>query len=321
MSDIEVIGLGALNIDRIYLTSRTHDDGEAVAEEAGSFAGGSAANTIYGLAKLGVSTGFVGATGDDDAGKYVLADFRKVGVDTNQISIKPGIKTGSTMCLSSGLGKRSLYVIPGANHSLTMDDLDLDYINRAKMLHVSSFADNEQFKILLELMGKLEPSVRLSFSPGALYAAKGFKALSPILKRAYILFINRDELKQLTGEDFAAGAKMCLGYGCRIVVVTLGKGVTYKTAFVASYIRDAKNEYIVESGGKDTASALDTTGAGDAFAAGFIYGLLKGKGLKVCGRLGDITARFAINKTGARQGLPTLTDLTQRYRELYNEPL
>ncbi len=62
MTDIDVIGLGALNTDRIYLTSRTLDDGEAVVTEAGSFPGGSAANTIYGLARLGVTTGFAGAT-------------------------------------------------------------------------------------------------------------------------------------------------------------------------------------------------------------------------------------------------------------------
>ncbi len=57
MADIDIIGLGALNTDRIYLTSRTLDDGEAVVTEAGSFPGGSAANTIYGLARLGLITG------------------------------------------------------------------------------------------------------------------------------------------------------------------------------------------------------------------------------------------------------------------------
>lgn len=84
-----------------------------------------------------------------------------------------------------------------------------------------------------------------------------------------------------------------------------------------SYIRNAKNEYVVESGNKNIISALDTIGAGDAFAAGFLYGLLKGRDLEQCGRLGDITARFSITKIGAREGLPTLNELSQRYRELY----
>ena len=321
MNNIEIIGLGALNIDHIYLTGRTHDDGEVVAEEAGSFPGGSAANTIYGLGRLGVSAGFVGAIGDDAEGKKMLADFRKVGVDTKQISIKRGVKTGSALCFSAGSGKRSLYVIPGANNLLTMGDLDLDYINRAKVLHISSFADDGQFKVLLELVDRLDPSVKVSFAPGSLNAQKKLKTLTPILAKTYVLFLNKAEIQRLTGKDFATGAEICLRYGCQIVVVTLGKGVNHKTTFATSYIRDTKNEYLVESSNKRVAPALDTTGAGDAFATGFLYGLLKGKGLEECGRLGNITAQFSISKIGARQGLPTSTELTQRYRELYNEPL
>jgi sugar/nucleoside kinase (ribokinase family) len=62
---------------------------------------------------------------------------------------------------------------------------------------------------------------------------------------------------------------------------------------------------------------VDTTGAGDAFASGFLYGLLKGKGLEECGRLGDIAAHLAISSLGTRQGLPSLGELTQHYQELY----
>jgi ribokinase len=67
--------------------------------------------------------------------------------------------------------------------------------------------------------------------------------------------------------------------------------------------------------------ARQLTGEAQSFPAGFIYGLLKEKGLTECGRLGDITAQFCIGKIGARQGLPTLDELTQRYRKLYNKPL
>ncbi|GAH96378.1 unnamed protein product, partial [marine sediment metagenome] len=87
------------------------------------------------------------------------------------------------------------------------------------------------------------------------------------------------------------------------------------------YIRDAENEYVVESGSRDTGAEVDTTGAGDAFATGFLLGLLKGKGLKECGLLGDIVARFSIAKLGTRQGFPTFNELAQRYRELYSQPL
>jgi ribokinase len=321
MNKIEIIGLGALNIDHIKIVERILEDGEAVALETKSTPGGSAANTIYGLARLGVSTGFCGVVGDDDYGRTLLQDFQKVGVDTSQIRVKQGAKTGTVLCLSDRLGRRSLYVVPSANSLLTMDDLDPAYINRAGMLHLASFADEAQFKVVLELVERLASSVRLSFAPGALYAAKGLKNIAPILKRTYLLFINQNEMRQLTGKDVINGAEDCLKQGCQIVVVTLGTGGKIKKTTAVGYIRDAEQEYIIEPLSGDIGAEVDTTGAGDAFAAGFIYGLLKGKGLEDCGRLGNIVARFCISKMGAREGLPTLKELTQHYQELYKQGL
>jgi len=321
MSNIEVIGLGALNTDYLYRVERILEDGEDVVSEMMAASGGSAANTIHGLAKLGVRTGFVGAVGDDAQGKMLVQDFNSVGVDTSQIKVKAGAKSGSVLCLSDQGGRRSLYVSPGANNLLTTDDLDLAYCNGAGMLHLSSFADERQFKISQELIGQLDSSVKVSFSPGALYAAKGLKALTPILKRTYVLFINQSELQGLTKKGFDAGAETCLKQGCHIVVVTLGKGTSYKTVLATSYIRDAKNEYVIEPEGQSPVSGSETTGAGDAFATGFLYGLLKGKSLEECGRLGNIVAQFSVTKAGARAGLPTLGELSKRYQELYREEL
>ncbi len=323
MSSIEIVGLGALNIDHLYKVDRILDDGEAVVNESKSFPGGSAANTIYGLAKLGVNTGFAGVVGDDAEGKILVEDFQKVGVDTSQIRVKTGAKSGLVLCLSDRLGRRSLYVVPGANNRLTIDDIDLSYINQARIVHLSSFADDRQFKVLLELTDRLDLSTRLSFAPGALYTAKGLKALTPILSRSYVLFINQNEMRQLTSKDITAGAEICLKQGCHIVVVTLGRGtrleLASRTVTATCYIRNAEGEYVVEPDRRGIGAEVDTTGAGDAFATGFLYGLLKDKDLNQCGRLGDIVAQFSIAKMGARQGFSTLNQLSQRYRELYSE--
>lgn len=321
MNNIEVIGLGALNMDHLYQVERILNDGEAIVNDFTLSPGGSAANTIYGLARLGVKTGFTGAIGDDAEGRMMLEDFARVGVDTSQIKIKSGEKTGSALCLSDKLNSRSIYVMPGANNHLTTDDLNIDYINQAGMLHISSFADDRQFKIILELMDRLASPVKVSFSPGALWAAKGLETLTPILARTHVLLINQNEIRQLTGQDVPAGAETCLKRGCYLVVVTLGKGDSWKTIMATSYIRDNKKEYIVEPGSTGRITALDTTGAGDAFATGFLYGLLKEKTPDECGRFGDIVARFSIGKIGARPGLPTLDELSQNYRELYNKEL
>ena len=330
MTGVEVVGLGALNIDHMYRVERILDDGEAVVVgESKLCPGGSAANTVYGLAKLGVNTGFTGVVGDDAEGKILLEGFQKVGVDIGQIRIKRGAKTGSVLCLSDRLGKRSLYVLPGANNLLTIDDLDLAYINRARMLHVSSFAGDSQFKVLLGVMDGLDSSVKVSFTPGMLYAAKGLKSLIPILDRTHILFINLNEIRQLTGEDIIAGAETCLKQGCQVVVVTLGDGMElslgggtgYRTITASCYIRDAENEYVVEPDSRGMATEVDTTGAGDAFATGFLYGLLNGKGLEECGYLGDIVARLSVTELGARQGFPSHSELAQRYQKLYSRRL
>ncbi len=327
MSNIEVVGLGALNIDHLYQVERILEDEEAVVNRAETFAGGSAANTIYGLAKLGVNTGFIGVVGDDTEGKAAIQDLQKVGVDTSQIRVKSGARTGLVLCLSDRQGKRSLYVTPGANNLITLDNFSLTYVNRARILHISSFTDDRQFKVLREMMGKLDSSIKVSFTPGALYAVKGLKALTPILARTYVLFINQNELQQLTGEDVIAGTEICLKQGCHMVAVTLGKGMklelskgaSRRIVTATSYIRDADNEYAIEATNQGTISEVDTTGAGDAFATGFLYCLLKGKGLEECGRLGNIIARFSITRAGARDGLPTLAELTNRYRELYSK--
>ena len=323
MSNIEVVGLGALNIDHIYRVERILDDGESVVNESISSPGGSAANTIYGLAKLGINTGFIGVLGDDAEGKTLLQDFQKAGVDTSQIRVKPKARTGSVLCLSDKLGRRSLYVSPGANSLLAIDDLDLTYINQAGWLHLSSFADDRQFRVLLELIDRLDVSTRISFAPGALYASKGLKGLLPILSRTHVLFINQDEIRQLTGKDVIAGAETCLEQGCHIVAVTLGKGMRLESggAIAVSYIRDAGNKYIIEPHSQNVVPEVDTTGAGDAFATGFIYGLLKGKGLQECGLLGGIVARLSMNKVGARQGLPHFKELARYYRKLCNKQL
>ena len=329
MSDIKVVGLGALNVDHLYQVERILADGETVVKESGLFPGGSAANTIYGLARLGVSTGFIGVVGDDAEGKLLVQDFQKTGANTSQIKVKPQAKSGSVFCLSDKLSQRSLYVLPGANNLLTIDDVDLDYINQVKMLHVSSFADDRQFRMLLELIERLDSSIKVSFAPGALYAAKGLKALAPILAKTHVLFLNQSEIQQLTGQGVIAGAESCLRQGIRIIVVTLGKGIklesgkgnSRRTVNAICYIRDIESEHTIEADNRNMGTEADATGAGDAFATGFLYGLLKGKGLEECGRLGDIAAQFSVTKLGARQGLPTLNELAQRYQQRYHKQL
>ncbi len=315
MNAIDVVGLGAMNMDLLYRVERLLTDGETPVEEFRMCPGGSAANTIYALAKLGVQTGFVGAVGDDEAGRTLLADFQSVGLDTSQIAIKKEARTGSALALTDRQGNRALYVMPGANSLLAEQDLDLEYLNQANLIHFSSFVDDRQFDVQKRVLGNLSPQPKVSFAPGALYAAKGLEALAPFVKRTHILFLNRDEVQKLTSEEFEAGARRCLERGCQIVVVTLGKGSdgeSYGRRAIC-YIATPDRSYLIEAPRVEETEEIETTGAGDAFAAGFLYGILRGKELDQCAHVGDIVARFSIAQMGARAGLPTLSQLSQAY--------
>ena len=321
MGSLEIIGFGAMNIDQLYLVERILTDGEAPIKGVTLSPGGSAANTVYGLAKLGMATGFIGTIGDDDPGQMLLRDFESVGVDSSRIKVKPKAETGSVLCLTDHLGRRALYVSPGANRLLTAQDIDLDYLNQAKILHLSSFIDQKQLEIQQSVVGKLSPSVKISFAPGELYAAKGLPTLAPLMKRTYILFLNRHELEQLTQEGFEKGVQRCLEQGCQMVAVTLGKGVIRQGKTMACYLSDGEQECMIEDESSGERRVMDTTGAGDAFAAGVLYGLLSEKGLRECGLLGQIMAQFCIREMGARAGLPSLGELAQRYQERVGRPM
>ncbi|MFC2050008.1 carbohydrate kinase family protein [Chloroflexota bacterium] len=322
MASIDIVGFGAMNIDHLYRVDELVVDGEQLVGGIESLPGGSAANTVYGLAKLGVKAGFVGAVGSDDVGGQLIKDFKAVAVDTSQIRIKQEERTGATICLSDKMGGRGIYVSPGANDLLGPEDMDLAYLNRAQMVHLSSFADDRQFKLQVNVTEKLSTSVTVSLAPGMFYVSRGLKALVPLLKRAHIVFMNREEIEQLTGEGFKTGAKKLVKSGCRVVVVTLGKGIAKgKGTMVTAYIYDGEKEYEVESEKISPKSTLETTGAGDAFAAGFLFGFLKGKGLEECGLLGDIMSGFAIKEVGARKGLPSLAQLSQKYLQRSGNPL
>ena len=328
MKEFDVIGLGALNTDLFYRVERILEDGEAVTQSMAAYPGGSAANTIHGLAKLGLKTGFIGAVGDDRFGQALVGTYKRLGVDTSQVKTKSDA-TGTVLCLSDEMGRRSLYVTPGANSQLNAADINPAYIRRAGILHMATFVDDKQFDLSLGIIASLGRAVRLSFSPGALYAARGLKSILPLFKKTHILFINRQELEQLTGQELRWAVRTCMKAGCRSVAVTLGRIMnpelstdSDKTGMDGvAYIRDQKQEYFIKTPRVKTRGKIDTTGAGDAFAAGYLYGYVKNKPPEVCGQIGHLTAQFAISRMGARQGLPTVQALSKRYEALYGKPL
>jgi len=294
----DVVGFGALNVDKLHRVDRIARKGEE------SFVlgfheapGGSAANTIVGLARLGLRTGYIGKVADDGEGKLLLNDFKKEDVNTDGIVVAKTGRSGVVTGYVDRRGERTLYVDPGVNDSLEFEEISLEYASCAKFLHVTSFVGEKPFEAQKRLVNKL-PDIEVSFDPGEIYTIKGLAALKPLIKRSMVVFPNENEVKMLTGRDPEKGSRVLLREGARVVAVKMGgKGC---------YVTDGSQSHMVKP---YKTKVVDTTGAGDAFCAGFLYGLIKKKDLYECGRLGNFVASRCITNVGARTGLPTEKDL------------
>ncbi|MEM3769915.1 MAG: carbohydrate kinase family protein [Candidatus Bathyarchaeia archaeon] len=300
MKRFDVIGFGALNVDKLYKVNKiAGPEEEGFIKGFEEACGGSAANTIMGLARLGCKVGFIGKVANDREGKMLLEDFRKEGVNTRGVIRAKEGRSGTVMGFVDEKGERALYVDPGVNDTISFEEINVKYACQAKFLHLTSFVGEKSFEAQKRLVENLPEDVKVSMDPGELYARRGVKMLTPILKKTFVFMPNSLELALLTGaEDYVKGAEKLLELGVKIVAVKLaGKGC---------YVTDGRESHHVEA---FKVKIVDTTGAGDAFCAGFLYGLLNNKSLKECAKLGNFVASRCIMRMGARAGLPRLEDL------------
>ena len=292
----EVIGIGALNYDILYVVERIAGPGEEVGIiDISKAPGGSAANTIVALARLGIDTGFVGVLGNDNEGDIVLDAFMREGVDV-MIKRVDG-STGAAIGFIDSKGERTLYIYPGVNDKLRINDIDMEFVANSKFVHMSSFVNRAQLEMLCELATQLKESKsKLSFSPGMLCSKYELADLCTIIERSEVVFLSENELESLvSGNNYENRASKLLDIGASIVCVTLGERGCY-------VVNTAAESYLVEA--YPTADIVDTTGAGDAFAAGFLYGLLHSKSIYECARAGNLLASYCIRRYGSRNGLP-----------------
>ncbi|MFC1935503.1 carbohydrate kinase family protein [Chloroflexota bacterium] len=308
----DVVGLGALNMDHWYRVPSIELDGEQVIVDQGSSPGGSSANTIYALGRLGLKAAFIGVVGDDQAADEILSDFQRANVIVSGIARRQG-KSGHTVCLVDKLAHRSIYVNAGVNNDLSDSDVNFTWLQKTKVLHISSFVGDAQLGLQIRIAQQLSKDVIFSFAPGALYCHRGLQSLAPILARADILFLNQAEISQLGGEKFEAAVQKLHQVGCRRIVVT---SAGHDRLWFAS---DQDSEVWGTKKLLDALPIDDATGAGDAFAAGFLHGLISGKNLRTCGVLAQLVAEFCLSAHGPRIGLPPAEMLFQAFESVQNQ--
>ena len=300
MNGFDVVGFGALNVDKLFKVNKfAKAEDEIFIQEYAEACGGSAANAAVGLARLGCNVGYIGKVGCDREGDLLIQDFLKAGVDINGTIRTEQGESGSVLGFVDKKGARALYIKPGVNDTITLDEMNVRYASRAQFLHFTSFVGNKSFQTQKKLLDAILNNTEVSFDPGALYARKGYSTLEPILKKTYVLMPNAIELELLTGKvDYCKGADLMVGRGVKIVAVKLGGD--------GCYVTDGRERHLIDP---FEVNVVDTTGAGDAFCAGFLYGLVNGKTLFECGRLGNFVASRCVMKMGARAGLPFAKDL------------
>lgn len=254
-------------------------DGEMYIEEVKKIPGGSALNFAVKTALNGLNTGIIAKIGNDHHGQIISHKLSQKGVDTSRI-IKIEPPTGMSFISVDNNGKRSMYSFMGANEKLDLCKDDFEYINSAEILHLSG----TYWEVAYDAA---KSANTLSFAPGALLSTFGIDKLEPVLSNTDILFLNEKEVEILTGLEFNPGINFLTGYGIPLLVVTLGdKGSILFT----------KNQIIKCPSRK--IQVLDTTGAGDAFAAGFISKWYNEKPLKYCLEFASKSAADCIGNLG-----------------------
>jgi sugar/nucleoside kinase (ribokinase family) len=250
--------------------------------------GGSAANTIHGLAMLGLETGFIGSIGKDELGDFFENDMKKVGIKTNLI--RRNSITGTAVALISPDSQRTFATHLGAAVELEAVDLNKEYFAGYDILYLEGYLIINKSLVdkvcRIAKEKKMEIAIDLSSYNVVESNLPAFKAI--IEKYVDIVFANEEEARSFTGME-PEEALNTISKLCEVTVI--------KTGSEGSWIRRGEKKIKV---GAHPVNCKDTTGAGDLYASGFLYGYSNDYDLEKCGMLGSLTAGKVIEIVGAR---------------------
>jgi sugar/nucleoside kinase (ribokinase family) len=251
-------------------------------------AGGAAANTIHGLAKLGAKTGFIGVIGDDEIGQQFRNDMDSVGVRSHLVLGRQ--ESGRAIVLVSPDSERTFATCLGAAVELEPHHLKLDLFHGCDLLYIEGYlVQNQELVRRAATQAKMNRMV-VAIDLASFNVVEANKLFFREIISGYvdIVFANEEEAFALTGKP-AREALDEISLMCRIAVV--------KTGPRGSLVKSDDRVFEIPA---IPANPVDTTGAGDLYAAGFLYGLAKDLPLKQCGNLGALLAGNVIEVVGAK---------------------
>lgn len=267
--------------------------------------GGSAANTVCGVASLGGNAAYVGKVSNDDLGTTFGHDLRAVGVRFAPGGRDNEVPTGRCVIVVTPDAERTMNTFLGASSLLTPDDVDFDLIANAEVLYMEGYLFDRG-------------DAKAAFRAAAVHAHRYGRMVSLTLSDSFcverhrddfrrlltdevdILFGNAEELVSLYEADTFAEAVTAVRADCPIAVVTMGE----RGSLVIT------PSEVIESSAHPVSHVVDTTGAGDLFAAGFLFAYTRGDDLAECARIGGIAAAEVIAHVGPRPLVELRTLLT-----------
>jgi len=256
--------------------------------------GGSAANTLAGIASLGGKGAYIGKVRDDQLGAVFAHDIRAIGVRFETRPLTAGLPTARCLILITPDAQRSMNTFLGASTLLAEDDIDPALIRAAQVTYLEGYLfDRPEAKAAFFLAARIahEAGRKVALTLSDTFCVERHHAeFTKLVEQVDILFANEGEAKALTGAaDFDAAAR-ALSASCPTVCVTHGaKGSVIFADGKAHPVAAAPVDRVV-----------DTTGAGDLYAAGVLYGLTNGHDPATAGRIGSIAAAEAISHVGPR---------------------
>jgi len=308
----DVICIGAALVDMVAQVQRHPlEDDEVFVSDLKLLSGGAAANTAYACAKLELNTAFIGKLGtNDEFGNKILKDFKEVSLDTSLIKYSKDQGTGSAYVALNPKGDRRIYAHSGAANYLSEDDIIPEEILNSKIIFLSSLKNVAPFIKAATIARKNNISVILN--PGMLIIEQGLKNITKLLEKIDILILSQREYRtllkfpgdKLSERNILDRLNTLFDLGIKVLIVTMGN----KGAFLAN---NKESELIPAN---EIKNVVDTTGAGDAFSAGFMTDLIGNldyqfENLKNCVKRGNLVAGMCIQELGARNGIPTPDDM------------
>ena len=308
--EVVIIGAAIVDLPLCPVGREVFDTVSYPIDQIAMTVGGDAINEATIITRLGHSVRLVSCIGDDVAGRFIQDHCRSNGIDTAYIRVRGDMTTSINVGLVARDGERVF--ITNRNGSLwkfAFEDIDLICLEEGTVLSFASIFNNP----LLDNRAMVQ-IFRRAKARGMVICADMVKCrlgetledIREALSYVDYFFPNYDEARELTGrDDLDEIADTFLGCGVKTVVTKIGKR--------GALIRSAQERILVPA--YDRANCIDTTGAGDNFASGFISALLEGRTLRQCGEFANAVASVSVEAIGATTGLTSRQQADARYKD------